>query len=305
MMQPEDLRSRFGGVVAFPVTPFKSDLSLDLAGLRKNLESTARFPFCAVVAAGGTGEIYSLDPDEHRRVVEETVAVFAGKAASVPVIAGVGGSLPIAVAMARRAAEAGAHGILALPPYYPNPADDGIVEYYKAIGQATSLGLLVYARDWFNPGPELVARIAAAIPTLVAWKDGQGDLRRLQMIKQRVGERLYWIGGAGDDMVPGYYAMGIRTYTSSIATVAPALSIALDKAAAAGDSVTLARLMDEYVVPLYALRARKKGYEVTVMKVAMDAVGLAGGAVRPPLTPVKPEEVEEIRAMIRRWTPFL
>jgi 5-dehydro-4-deoxyglucarate dehydratase len=302
MMQPEDLRSRFGGVVAFPVTPFKPDLSLDVAGLRKNLESTARFPFCAVVAAGGTGEIYSLDPDEHRRVVEETVAVFAGKA---PVIAGVGGSLPIAVAMARRAAEAGAQGILALPPYYPNPADDGVVEYYRAIGQATSLGLLVYARDWFNPGPELVARLAAAIPTLVAWKDGQADLRRLQMIKQRVGDRLYWIGGAGDDMVPGYYAMGIRTYTSSIATVAPALSIALDKAAAGGDSATLARLMEEYVVPLYALRARKKGYEVTVMKVAMDAVGLVGGAVRPPLTPVKPEEVEEIRAMVRRWTPFL
>jgi 5-dehydro-4-deoxyglucarate dehydratase len=302
MMQPEDLRSRFGGVVAFPVTPFKPDLSLDVAGLRKNLESTARFPFCAVVAAGGTGEIYSLDPDEHRRVVEETVAVFAGKA---PVIAGVGGSLPIAVAMARRAAEAGAQGILALPPYYPNPADDGVVEYYRAIGQATSLGLLVYARDWFNPGPELVARLAAAIPTLVAWKDGQADLRRLQMIKQRVGDRLYWIGGAGDDMVPGYYAMGIRTYTSSIATVAPALSIALDKAAAGGDSATLARLMEEYVVPLYALRARKKGYEVTVMKVAMDAVGLAGGAVRPPLTPVKPEEVEEIRTMIRRWTAFL
>jgi dihydrodipicolinate synthase/N-acetylneuraminate lyase len=41
------------------------------------------------------------------------------------------------------------------------------------------------------------------------------------------------------------------------------------------------------------------------MKVAMDAVGLAGGAVRPPLTPVKPEEVEEIRTMIRRWTAFL
>ena len=52
------------------------------------------------------------------------------------------------------------------------------------------------------------------------------------MIKQRVGDRLAWVGGAGDDMVPGYYAMGLRAYTSSIATVAPALSIALDKVAA-------------------------------------------------------------------------
>ena len=161
------------------------------------------------------------------------MAAFAGGA---PVIAGVGGSLPVAVAMARRAAAAGAHGILALPPYYPGAPDDGLVDYYRAIGQATPLGMLVYGRDWFNPGPELVARLAAAIPTLVAWKDGIGDLRRYQMIKQRVGDRLAWVGGAGDDMVPGYYAMGLRAYTSSIATVAPALSIALDKVAAAGDS---------------------------------------------------------------------
>jgi 5-dehydro-4-deoxyglucarate dehydratase len=125
------------------------------------------------------------------------------------------------------------------------------------------------------------------------------------MIRQRLGDRLYWIGGAGDDMVPGYYAMGLRTYTSSIATVAPQLALALDKAGASGDAATLGRLMNDYVIPLYALRARKKGYEVTAMKVAMDMVGLVGGAVRPPLTAMKAEDVEELRAMIGRWTTFL
>jgi 5-dehydro-4-deoxyglucarate dehydratase len=302
MTTPEQLRSRLTGVLAFPVTPFATDLALDREGLRKNLKHMARFPFCAVVAAGGTGETYSLDPEEHLQVVEDTVAAFAGRA---PVIAGVGGSLPVATAMARRAAAAGADGILALPPYYPGAPDDGLLDYYKAIGQATALGMLVYGRDWFNPGPEMVGRLAAGIPTLIAWKDGIGDLRRYQIIKQRVGDRLAWVGGAGDDLVPGYYAMGLRAYTSSIATVAPALSLALDKTAAAGDSAGLTRLMNEYVIPLYALRARKKGYEVSAMKVAMDAVGLVGGAVRPPLCPVKPEEVEEIRAMMGRWGAYL
>ena len=302
MPTPQDLRNRLTGVLAFPVTPFRTDLSLDLEGLRSNLRHLTRFPFCAVVAAGGTGETYSLDPDEHLAVVEATVAAFAGGA---PVIAGVGGSLPVALAMAARAAAAGAQGSLALPPSYPGAPDEGLIEYYRAIGQATPLGMLVYGRDWFNPGPELVAKLAAAIPTLIAWKDGIGDLRRYQMIKQRVGDRLAWVGGAGDDMVPGYYAMGLRAYTSSIATVAPALSIALDQAAAGGDSAGLLRLMNEYVIPLYALRARKKGYEVSAMKVAMDAVGLVGGAVRPPLTAVKPEEAEEIRALRARWTTFL
>jgi len=302
MTKPQELRNRFGGVVAFPVTPFKKDLSLDLEGLRKNLQHLATFPFCAAVAAGGTGELYSLDPDEHRRVVEATVAAFKGKA---PVIAGVGGSLPIAVSLAQQAAAAGAGGILALPPYFPGAADDGIIEYYKAIGAATPLGLLIYSRDWFTPGPAVVEKLADAIPTLIAWKDGSADLRKYQMIRERLGDRLYWIGGAGDDMVPGYYSIGIRTYTSSIATVAPKLSMLLDKHAAAGESRELMSLMSEYVTPLYELRARKRGYEVTAMKVAMDAVGLVGGPVRPPLTELKPAEVEEVRAQMARWKQFL
>ena len=303
MMKPEELRGRFGGVISFPVTPFRAaDLSLDVDGLRKNLKHNAKFPFCAVVAAGGTGELYSLDVAEHKQVVDETVAAFKGKA---PVLVGVGGALPVALAMAKQAAAAGADGILALPPYYPEGPEDGTIAYYKAISEATPLGMLIYSREWFKPGPELIAKLADAIPTLIAWKDGQGDLRRYQMIRQRLGDRLYWIGCAGDDMVPGYYSIGIRTYTSSIATVSPALSLALDKAAAGGDSATLLKLMNEYVTPLYALRARKKGYEVTAMKVAMDAVGFAGGAVRPPLPNVSGAEVEEIKKLMAGWSAFL
>jgi 5-dehydro-4-deoxyglucarate dehydratase len=301
-MTPQELRGRFGGVIAFPVTPFKADLSLDLEGLRKNLAHLAKFPFCAVVAAGGTGELYSLTPDEHRQVVAATVEAFSGKA---PVIAGVGFNQMLAVALAKQSAAAGADGILALPPYFPGAPDDGMLEYYKAIGAATSLGLLIYSRDWVNYGPAQVEKLANAIPTLVAWKDGQGDVRRYQAIRHRLGDRLYWIGGIGDDNVPAYYSIGLRTYTSSIATVAPKLSLDLHRLGAAGDYAGLNRLMSEYVIPLYDFRARKKGYEVTAMKAAMDMVGLVGGPVRPPLPALRPDELEELRAMMKSWAPVL
>src|SRR5262249_8417271 len=184
---------------------------------------------CAVVAAGGTGEVYSLTPSEHGRVVDTTVEIVNGR---VPVIAGVGVNQMLAIGMARDSATAGAPALPALPPFDPQAAEEGLVEYYRAISDATELGLLIYSRDWANFTPAQVERLAARIPTLVAWKDGQADLRRLQMIINRVGDRLRWIGGAGDDMVPGYYSIGIRTYTSSIATVAPRLSLALHDAAA-------------------------------------------------------------------------
>jgi 5-dehydro-4-deoxyglucarate dehydratase len=302
MMKPEKLRAKYGGVIAFPVTPFRDDLSLDIEGLRYNLAQLMNHPVCAVVAAGGTGEIYSLTPSEHAQVIETTVEIVNGKA---PVIAGVGFDQMLAVEMAKQSAGAGADAVLALPPYYPQADEEGLIEYYRAIGDATDLGMLIYSRDRANFSPAQVERLATKIPTLVAWKDGQGDLRRLQMIIDRVGDRLHWIAGAGDDMVPGYYSIGIRTYTSSIATVAPKLSLAIHDAAANGRSEELSQLMSDCVIPLYALRARRKGYEVSAMKAMMDMAGLRGGPVRPPLPDVRAEEREELRSMLEKWKPFL
>jgi 5-dehydro-4-deoxyglucarate dehydratase len=223
----------------------------------------------------------------------------------VPVIAGTGFNAAMAKEMARQAASAGASGILVFPPYYPSADDEGLIAYYKSIADATPLGLLIYSRDWFSPAPAMVERLASSIPTLIAWKDGQADMRRYQMIRTHVGDRLHWIGGAGDDAVPAYYSIGIRTYTSSIANVAPRLSLRLHELATAGHSDELSRLMNDLVVPLYVLRARRKGYEVSVMKAMMDMLGLTGGPVRPPLVDLKPDEVGELRGMIDRWKPWL
>jgi 5-dehydro-4-deoxyglucarate dehydratase len=302
MIKPEELRARYGGVIAFPITPFHDDLSLDIEGLRHNLTKLMNHPVAAVVAAGGTGEMYSLTPSEHAQVIETTVEIVSGKA---PVIAGVGFNQALAVEMAKRSASAGADAVLALPPYYPQADEEGLLEYYRSIGDAAELGLLIYSRDWANFSPAQVERLAEKIPTLVAWKDGQADLRRLQMIIDRVGDRLYWIGGAGDDMVPGYYSIGIRTYTSSIATVAPKLSLAIHDAAAKGRGEVLSQLMSDCVIPLYALRARRKGYEVSAMKAMMDMIGLRGGPPRPPLPQVRDEEREELRVILEKWKPYL
>jgi 5-dehydro-4-deoxyglucarate dehydratase len=206
--------------------------------------------------------------------------------------------------MAQAAEKAGADGILAFPPYYPHAEEDGLFEYYRSIGSATSLGMLIYSRDWASFTPSMVERLTS-IPTLVAWKDGQGDIRRLQAIINRIGERLHWIGGAGDDMVGAYYSTGIRTFSSSIATVAPRLSLKLHELGELGESEMLAELIDQCVVPLYAIRSRRKGYEVSTMKAMMEMIGLNAGPVRPPLVNVTPEEEDELRTILATWEKFL
>jgi 5-dehydro-4-deoxyglucarate dehydratase len=300
-MHPNTLREKLYGVIAFPVTPFKDDLALDLPGLHHNLTKLLEHPISAVVAAGGTGEMYSLTPSEYSRVIELTTHAIEDR---IPVIAGVGFGQRLAIEMAQAAEKAGADGILAFPPYYPQAEEDGLFEYYRSIAAATSLGMVIYSRDWATFTPEMVERLTA-IPTLVAWKDGHGDIRRLQAIINRVGERLQWIGGAGDDMVAAYYSIGIRTFSSSIATVAPRLSLKLHELGEAGDNEALTELLDRCVVPLFAIRSRRRGYEVSTMKAMMEMIGLNAGPVRPPLVNVTLEEEDELRTILSAWEKFL
>lgn len=296
------LRQRIRGVLGFPVTPFRKDLSLDLDALARNVDEMAAHPFCALVAAGGTGELYSLTADEVEAVVRITVEAAHGR---MPVVAGAAYNAVIGAEMARRAEKAGAECVLALPPYYINAPLDGLIAYYAAIASATKRPLMVYSRDWAVFTPETTARLADRIPNLQFWKDGQGDARKYQRIMHALGDRLAWLGGLGDDCVPAYFAIGVQAYTSSISNIAPRLSIELAEAGTAHDFVRLDELMRKYVHPLYAIRDRVKGYEVTAMKAAMEMIGMTAGPVRPPLSPCGERDLADLRALMEVYADKL
>ena len=300
-MHPHTLRNKLSGVIAFPVTPFKDDLSLDLPGLHVNLNKLLEYPVSAIVAAGATGEMYSLTPAEYLRVIELTALAVEDR---VPVIAGVGFGQRLGVEMAQAAEKAGADGLLIFPPYYQHADDEGLFEYYRAIAKATRLGMIACSPEWARFTPAMVERLTS-LANLVAWQDGHGEVRQLQFLMHRVGERLVWIGGAGDDMVGVYYSTGIRAFTSSIASIAPALSLKLHELAAANDTEALAELLETCVIPLYELRSRRRGYEVSAMKAMMDMIGLNGGPVRPPLVNVSVRELDELRTILGRWEKYL
>jgi 5-dehydro-4-deoxyglucarate dehydratase len=290
------------GVFGFPVTPFKQDLSLDLQALERNVDKMAEYPFCAIVAAGGTGELYSMSVDETEQVIATTVKAVNGR---MPVVAGTGFNMPIGTEIARRAEKAGAACVLALPPYYIQAPENGLFAYYESIGKATGLPLMVYSRDWAVFTPEMVARLVDRVPTLAAWKEGQGDVRRYQRIMNYNGDRLAWYGGLGDDCVPGYFAIGVQAFTSSISNIAPQLSIALAQAGLERDWNRLNYLMNRYVHPLYALRERARGYEVAMMKEAMEMLGMTAGPVRPPLTGSRTQDLQDLRQVIETYRELL
>lgn len=301
-MDPRSFCRQLTGVFGFPVTPFRKDLSVDLDALARNVDEMTRHPFCAIVVTGGTGELYSLSPQEVEDVVRVSVEATAGR---MPIVAGTGFNATIGSDMARRAERAGADCLLALPPYYVNAPESGLFEYFRVIGEATALPLLVYSRDWAVFTPEMVARLCDRVPTLAGWKDGQGDGRKYQRIMQYNGDRLAWFGGLGDDCVPTYFAAGVQAYTSSISNIAPRVSLALAEAGMARDFNKLDELMRKYVHPLYAFRERVKGYEVAAMKTAMEMIGIPAGPVRPPLTNTRPQDIDDLRKIMDSYADML
>src|SRR3954447_26620845 len=118
----QTLKNHLRGVISFPVTPFKANYDLDLDALRHNVNWLVGRGIKTLVAAGGTGELYSLTTEEASAVHRTVIEAVGGRAA---VICGVGGKLREAQALAKEAEKQGATGILMLPAAYGAAPDDG------------------------------------------------------------------------------------------------------------------------------------------------------------------------------------
>lgn len=239
-----------------------------------------------------------MTPEESIEVVRVAVKATQGR---MPVVAGVGYNTVIGAQMARGMEAAGADALLVMPPYYINAPEAGWIDYYKSIANATGLPLALYSRDWAAFTPDQVARLADAVPTLEIWKDGQGNIRMYQRIMAKLGDRLAWVGGLGDDCAGGYWSIGVQAYTSSISNVSAKISLAIAEAGQTQNFTKLNEILIEYVHPMYALRDKMRGYEVSVMKEMMEMMGISAGPVRPPLCAVKPEHKGELAAIVEKY----
>src|SRR3981081_2809903 len=134
-LTPQEMAQQIGaGLLSFPVTPFKSDLSFDEERYRDNLDWLCGYRVAGLFAAGGTGEFFSLTPLEVEQVVRIAVAETRGP---VPVLGGAGYGTAIATEMAAAAERAGADGILLLPPYLVGSEQAGLAAHVEAVCTAT------------------------------------------------------------------------------------------------------------------------------------------------------------------------
>lgn len=298
-MTPSELKFALGsGLLSFPVTIFTADLAFDEAAYRAHIEWLDGFGAAVLFAPGGTGEIFSLTPAEVERVTRAAKEV-AGK---TPIVGGAAYGTAIAVEMAKRAEAAGADGILLLPPYLMHAEQDGLVAHVRAVCDAVGIGVVVYNRDNCLLTADSLMRLADSCPNLIGFKDGHGEVDRVIEITTRLEDRLVYIGGmpTHELYARAYHAAGVTTYSSAVFNFVPALAMRFYEALRAGDDATTGRILKDFFFPLVALRNRRKGYAVSIIKAGLEATGRKAGPVRPPLTDLTAEERTALAALIGR-----
>lgn len=189
----------FQGCGTALVTPFRSDLSIDEAALRRLVRWQVESGIDFLVPCGTTGESPTLTAAEHLRVVEIVVQEVGGR---VPVLAGAGGYDTREVAAKAREIEAlGADGLLSVTPYYNRPTPEGLFQHYREIAGATRLPVVLYnvpGRTSTNLTPPLVARLAA-IDNIVGVKEASANLTQVAAVLQQVPDGFLVL--SGDDAV--------------------------------------------------------------------------------------------------------
>ncbi|THV42546.1 5-dehydro-4-deoxyglucarate dehydratase [Glycomyces buryatensis] len=297
---PAEIQRVLGsGLLSFPVTHFRDDLSFDEAAYRENLGHLATYPASGLFAAGGTGEFFSLTPAEVATVLRAAVEQAAG---AVPIVAPAGYGTAQAIAFAKDAEQAGADAVLLFPPYLTEASQAGLFAHAKAVCDATSLGVILYHRANAAFDVDTVALLADACPNFIGFKDGIGDIEFMTRLYTTLGERLLYIGGlpTAETFALPYLQLGVTTYSSAIFNFVPEFALAFYDDVRAGDSAAVYRRLAAFVLPYLEIRNGGKGYAVSIVKAGMRAAGRPAGPVRPPLTELSEDEFAALSALVEQ-----
>jgi 5-dehydro-4-deoxyglucarate dehydratase len=298
-MNPQELKQVMSsGLLSFPITDFDAEGNFRKSTYIERLEWLAPYGATALFAAGGTGEFFSLTHDEYSQVIKTAVDTCAGK---VPILAGAGGPTRAAIAFAQEAERLGAKGVLLLPHYLTEASQDGLVAHVEEVCKSVNIGVVVYNRAQCRLTPESLEKLADRCPNLIGFKDGIGDIELMVSIWRRMGDRFSYLGGlpTAEVYAAAYKALGVPVYSSAVFNFMPQLAMDFYHAIAKDDHATTNRLLDEFFLPYLAIRNRKAGYAVSIVKAGARLVGHDGGPVRAPLTDLTEEEHAMLDQLIK------
>jgi 4-hydroxy-tetrahydrodipicolinate synthase len=291
MAGPTTDKSPFGVMLTAMITPFHEDGSLDVEGAKRLATHLVdSLGHDGLVINGTTGESATKTDAEDLATLTAVLEAVGDRAT---IVAGVGtNDTRHSVEAAKAAARAGAHGVMAVTPYYNRPPQEGLVRHFHAIADATDLPMITYdipKRTGTAIELETFLRIAEH-PRIVANKDAKGDLEAAQWGMATSG--LAWY--CGDDILNlPLLATGAAGMISVVGHLVGDRLKAMAEALWAGRSAEAAEL-NSALLPVYTGCFRTQG--VILTKAALALQGLPAGPVRLPLIDATEAQREMLRA---------
>jgi 4-hydroxy-2-oxoglutarate aldolase len=280
-------------------TPFLSDQTLDVNGLRANIRKWNQTGIAGYVVMGSTGERVHLDEGEYVQVITESRREVTG---DLFLIAGAGQQSTVGtIAEIRRAANAGVDAVLVITPNFYRAAitSDVLIKHYREIADASPVPVILYSMPDLTGvkiEPQTVATLSAH-PNIIGIKDSSADLAKLRETINLVGnaadegKRFAILTGNGT-VFQGALSAGADGGILAVGCVGTDLCLQIFRAMQAGDNVRAERLQQD-LTPLAMAVTRK--YGIGGLKAALDMIGYTGGAVRAPLQAAEDEAHAEIR----------
>ncbi|MBI2768774.1 MAG: 4-hydroxy-tetrahydrodipicolinate synthase [Burkholderiales bacterium] len=284
-----------GSIVAL-ATPMHEDGSVDYPALRKLIDWHIAEGTDCIGVVGTTGESPTVSVQEHQEIIRVSVEQAAKR---VPIMAGCGAnSTAEAIELAKFARTVGADCQLQVVPYYNKPTQEGQYQHFKAIAEAVGdLPVVLYnvpGRTVADMAHDTVLRLAE-VPGIVGIKEATGSIERAQWLI-REAPRGFSIYSGDDPSAVALMLCGGQGNVSVTANVAPRLMHELCVAAVAGDTKRAMEIQFR-LMPLH----RHLFVEANPIPVkwAMARMGLIGGTMRLPMTPLSQGNEAVVEAALR------
>ncbi|CAN5680627.1 4-hydroxy-tetrahydrodipicolinate synthase [soil metagenome] len=266
---------------------------VDVVSMRRNVRSWLEAPLSGLVLFGSTGEGLLLDEKERVRLLAATREVMEEQL----LLAGTGAeSTRAAIRLSRAAAEGGADAVLVHPPSYYRPAmtAEALRDHFTAVADASPVPVVLYQVPPQYNGVEVHSGLLGELsrhPNIAGIKDSTGDLKTLAAFVDACGKRCAALVGSGAALF-GALEVGAKGGILALALLAPRECATIYRHWTGEDPASAGRLQ-ERLAPAHRTIVGKMG--VAGVKAALDLLGMAGGAPRSPLKPLREEEHAVIR----------
>lgn len=282
----------FTGVATALVTPFLG-AEVNYPMLERLLQFQLDAGIRTIVICGTTGESPTLS-DREKLELFRRAKEYVGSQALI--IAGTGSNCTEhAIALSVAAEQIGVDGLLLVSPYYNKATAQGLFAHYSAIAAAVHIPCILYnvpSRTGMDI-PVEVYRKLSRIPNIVGVKEATSDIVKIARIRAECPGFSVWSGN--DDQIVPVLSLGGQGVISVLSNIAPVKTKAMAEAALDGDFDTAAALQIELLPLIKALFSEVNPIPV---KCAMKEIGFDCGECRLPLTPISPENLQKLKAVL-------